>query len=80
MRSERVTVSLPAEMVAEGRDAVRRGIAASLSAYVAEAVAARQSRDRSLATLSDLYGGPPPPDELDAARRSLRLVPPVVVG
>lgn len=80
MRSERVTVSLPAEMVAQARDAVRRGSAASLSAYVAEAVAARQSRDRSLATLSDLYGGPPPADELDAARRSLRLAPPAVVG
>ena len=80
MRSERLTVTLPAEMVTEARDAVRRGSAASLSAYVAEAVAARQSRDRSLAALSDLYGGPPPPAELDAARRSLRLVPPTVVG
>ncbi|MHA6796447.1 hypothetical protein ACVGVM_23485 [Pseudonocardia bannensis] len=80
MRSERVTVSLPAELVAEARDAVRRGSAASLSAYVAEAVSARQLRDRSLATLADLYGGPPPPDELDAARRSLRLVPPAAVG
>ncbi|MBN9109447.1 MAG: hypothetical protein J0I34_11755 [Pseudonocardia sp.] len=76
MRSERVTVTLPAELVVVARDAVRAGHAASLSAYVAEAVAARQTRDRSLATLADLYGGPPPPDELDAARRSLRLVPP----
>ncbi|MFC5995356.1 hypothetical protein ACFQE5_14170 [Pseudonocardia hispaniensis] len=80
MRSERVTVTLPAELVAKARDAVRWGCAASLSAYVAEAVAARQTRDRSLATLADLYGGPPPPDELDAARRSLRLVPPAAVG
>jgi antitoxin ParD1/3/4 len=80
MRSERVTVTLPAELVAEAREAVQRGHAASLSAYVAEAVASRQLRDRSLATLEDLYGGPPPPDELDAARRSLRLVPPVAVG
>ncbi|GAA4689485.1 hypothetical protein GCM10023215_27190 [Pseudonocardia yuanmonensis] len=80
MRSERVTVTLPAELVAEAREAVRNGSAASLSAYVAEAVQARQTRDRSLATLADLYGGPPPADELDAARRSLRLVPPVAVG
>lgn len=80
MRSERVTVTLPAELVAEARDAVERGSAASLSAYVAEAVKARQDRDRTLATLADLYGGPPPADELDAARRSLRPVPPVVVG
>jgi Arc/MetJ-type ribon-helix-helix transcriptional regulator len=80
MRSERVTVTLPAEMVAEAREAVQNGSAPSLSAYVAEAVQARQNRDRSLATLADLYGGPPPADELDAARRSLRLVPPVAVG
>jgi antitoxin ParD1/3/4 len=69
-------VSLPADVLAEARDAVRRGHATSLSAYVAEALAARQRRDRSLAVLADLYGGPPPPDELAAARRTLRLVPP----
>jgi antitoxin ParD1/3/4 len=74
MRTERVTVSLPAELVAEARDAVRRGTASSLSAYIAEAVSARQLRDRSLAVLADLYGGPPPADELAEARRALRLM------
>ncbi|HXV92395.1 MAG TPA: hypothetical protein VD813_03780 [Pseudonocardia sp.] len=76
MRTERVTVSLPADLLAEAREAVRRGVAPSISAYVAEAVAARQRRDRSLTTLANLYGGPPPPDALAAARRTLRLVPP----
>jgi antitoxin ParD1/3/4 len=76
MRTERVTVSLPAELVDEARNAVLRGTARSISAYIAEAVSARQLRDRSLATLADLYGGPPPPDELAEARRTLRLVPP----
>ena len=76
MRTERVTVSLPAELVDEARNAVRFGRARSISAYIAEAVSARQLRDRSLATLADLYGGPPPPDELAEARRTLRLVPP----
>jgi antitoxin ParD1/3/4 len=76
MRTERVTVSLPAELVDEARNAVRRGTARSISAYIAEAVSARRLRDRSLATLADLYGGPPPPDELAEARRTLRLVPP----
>lgn len=80
MRSERVTVTLPAELVAEARDAVSRGAAASLSAYVAEAVQSRQHRDRALDALASLYGGPPPADELDAARRSLRPAPPVAVG
>ncbi len=74
MRTERVTVSLPAELVAEARDAVRNGTAPSISSYIAEAVSARQLRDRSLAALADLYGGPPPPDELAEARRTLRLV------
>jgi Arc/MetJ-type ribon-helix-helix transcriptional regulator len=71
MRTERITVSLPADLVAEARRAVRRGTARSISAYVAEAMAARQQRDRSLATLADLYGGPPPPDQLAQARRTL---------
>ena len=71
MRTERITVSLPAEMVAEARSAVRRGTASSVSAYLAEAVAARQERERSLAALADLYGGPPPPDQLAQARRTL---------
>lgn len=71
MRTERITVSLPANLVEEARRAVRRGTARSISAYVTEAVAARQERDRSLATLADLYGGPPPPDQLAQARRTL---------
>ncbi|GAA1288880.1 hypothetical protein GCM10009609_64970 [Pseudonocardia aurantiaca] len=76
MRTERVTVSLPAELMAEARNAVRRGSARSISAYIADAVSARQLRERSLAALADLYGGPPPADELALARRTLRLVPP----
>lgn len=79
MRSERVTVSLPAELMHEVRSAVRRGSAASISSYIAEAVASRQLRERSLATLADLYGGPPPDQELAEARRTLRLVPPTAV-
>jgi antitoxin ParD1/3/4 len=71
MRTERVTVSLPVELLAAARDAVDRGTADSLDAYVAESMAARRMRERSLAVLADLYGGPPPPDELAQARRSL---------
>jgi antitoxin ParD1/3/4 len=71
MRTERITVSLPADLVAEARNAVRRGTASSVSAYIVEAVVARQERERSLATLADLYGGPPPPEQLAQARRIL---------
>ena len=71
MRMERVTVSLPADVLAEARDAVTRGASASLAAYIAEAMTTRQLREHSLAVLADLYGGPPPPDELEQARQSL---------
>lgn len=77
MRTERVTVSLPAELMAEARSAVQRGAARSVSTYIIDALSSRQLRDRALATLADLYGGPPPADELALARRTLRLVPPV---
>ena len=76
MRTERVTINLPADLVAAAREAVAHGAAPTISAYVADAVSAHQLRERSLATLASLYGGPPPPDELDEARRTLRLVPP----
>lgn len=71
MRTERITVSLPADLVAEARRAVHRGTAPSVSAYVTGALVAHQRRERSLAVLADLYGGPPPPDQLDRARRTL---------
>jgi len=71
MPAERVTVSLPADLLAEARDAVERGASATLAGYIAEPMSERQLRDRSLAVLADLYGGPPPPDELARARRTL---------
>ncbi len=71
MRTERVTLNLPADLLGAARDAVERGTSESLDGYVAEAMSARQARERSLAVLADLYGGPPPPDVLAQARRSL---------
>jgi antitoxin ParD1/3/4 len=71
MQTERVTVSLPADLLASAQESVDRGTCASLDHYIAEAMSARQLRERSLAVLADLYGGPPPPDELEQARRSL---------
>jgi antitoxin ParD1/3/4 len=77
MHNERVTITLPAELLEEARAAVGHGVAASISVYIAEAVAARQLRERSLATLASLYGGPPPSEELDEARAALRPAPPL---
>ena len=71
MQTERVTVSLPADLLDAAREAVSRGACRSLDDYITEAMAARQLRQRSLAVLADLYGGPPPPDELAQARRTL---------
>ncbi|MQA15687.1 MAG: hypothetical protein GEV09_16445 [Pseudonocardiaceae bacterium] len=71
MSTERVTVSLPADLLAEARHAVQTGTATSVSAYIAEAVRARLRRDRALTALSDLYGGAPPDEELAAARDAL---------
>jgi antitoxin ParD1/3/4 len=59
--NERVTVSLPAELVAEARRAVQTGAAASVSSYIADAVSAKVERQHALAELERVFGGPPLP-------------------
>lgn len=73
--NERVTVSLPMELVAEARRAVETGAAASVSSYIADAVSAKAARQRALAELEQVFGGPPPAETLAAARRALRGEP-----
>jgi len=75
MHTERVTVSLPAEVAAAARQAVESGGAPSVSAYIAGAVQARLARERGLAELAKLFGGPPPDEALDAVRRDFGLPP-----
>jgi len=70
--NERVTVSLPTELVAEARRAVETGAAASVSSYIADAVSAKAARQRALAELERVFGGPPPPEAVEKARRALR--------
>jgi Arc/MetJ-type ribon-helix-helix transcriptional regulator len=53
-RKERLTVTVDAELLAVANDAVERGSADSLSAWVNEALAERAERDRKLAALHDL--------------------------
>ncbi|MGH3823615.1 MAG: hypothetical protein ACRDRA_12425 [Pseudonocardiaceae bacterium] len=65
--NERVTVSLPAELVAEARQAVKTGAATSVSSYIADAVSAKAARERAR-----VFGGPPPAEALDWARNALR--------
>ncbi|MBV9312490.1 MAG: hypothetical protein JO100_01865 [Pseudonocardia sp.] len=69
---ERVTVSLPVELVAEARRAVETGAAASVSSYIADAVDVKAKRRRALAELERVFGGPLPADALAAARQALR--------
>ncbi|MGH3426422.1 MAG: hypothetical protein ACRDQZ_02415 [Mycobacteriales bacterium] len=68
---ERVTVNLPVELAAEARRAVETGAAASVSSYIADAISAKAERQRALAELERVFGGPPPAEELAAARLAL---------
>jgi antitoxin ParD1/3/4 len=73
MTAQRVTVSLPPDLLRDVRSAVDSGAAESLSAYVAEALRTQLSRARALAELERVLGGRPPQDVLDSVRRDLGL-------
>ena len=73
MSAERVTVSLPSEVLAAARGAVAAGEAESVSAYVAQALTARQSKAQALATLDEVLGGRPPVTALNEVRAQLGL-------
>lgn len=73
MTAERVTVSLPPELVAAARAAVAAGAAESLSAFVAGALRTQLSRARALTQLERVLGGRPPQETLDTVRRDLGL-------
>ncbi len=75
MNAERVTVSLPPELLHDAREAVEAGQAASLSAFVAGALQSRLDRVRGLAELERVMGRRPPQGDLDAVRRDLGLAP-----
>lgn len=85
-RKERLTVTVDAELVAAANDAIARGAADSLSAWVNEALAARAERDRKLAALSDLIAayeaehGEITEAEIAAQRRADRAAAIVVRG
>jgi Arc/MetJ-type ribon-helix-helix transcriptional regulator len=71
----KIAVSLPDELVAAARQAVAEGKAASVSAYVAEALAERRA-DEDLARLldeMDAEHGPPTAEHFAWARRALGL-------
>lgn len=71
MRSQRVTITMPAEEVEALRRAAAVSGAESVSAYVAEAIRDRLARDLALDKLERLIGGPPAADGLAWARSAL---------
>ncbi|HEY2766366.1 MAG TPA: hypothetical protein VGJ13_20500 [Pseudonocardiaceae bacterium] len=75
MTAERISVTLPPDVLSDARCAVAAGAAESMSAFVASAMRTKLRRDHDLAELERIFGGPPPPEVLDAVRRDLGLPP-----
>ncbi|PZS38408.1 MAG: hypothetical protein DLM62_13925 [Pseudonocardiales bacterium] len=76
MTAERITVSLPPEVLAAARVAVDAGAADNLSAFVADALRDRLSRTHSLDQLARVLGGPPSVEARAAVRRAWGLAAP----
>jgi hypothetical protein len=74
MTKTKIAVSLPARLVGEARRAVAGRRAASVSAYVAQALEEKATLDRLASMLDDMLaasGGPLTPAERRAADRAL---------
>jgi antitoxin ParD1/3/4 len=78
MTSAKVAISLPKEVLARARAAVRRGDAPTLSAYVSQAIEEKTSDDdlmKMLEEMLDETGGPPTPEEIRWADGVLGIAP-----
>ena len=76
MTSAKVAISLPKAVLARARAAVRRGEAASLSAYVSKAIEERTNGDDLMKMLDEMLdetGGQPTPAEQRWADRVLGI-------
>ncbi|HET9253717.1 MAG TPA: ribbon-helix-helix domain-containing protein [Pseudonocardiaceae bacterium] len=76
MTAERITVSLPPDVLAGAKSAVQAGAADNLSAFVADALRERLSRAQALTELARVLGGPPPLEARAAVRRAWGLPAP----
>lgn len=76
MTAERITVSLPPDVLAGAKSAVQAGAADNLSAFVADALRERLSRAQALTELARVLGGPPPFEARAAVRRAWGLPAP----
>lgn len=78
MTREKIAITLPEEQVAEARRAVAEGRAASVSAYISQALGRRSAEEDMAEVIAEIYaasGGPPTEEEREWARRMLGLEP-----
>lgn len=76
--SAKIAISLPAPLAERARRAVRKGRAASVSAYVASALEEKVKLDDLAALLDEMLaetGGPPTAAERRRTERALGLTP-----
>ena len=78
MTREKIAITLPEEQVAAARQAVAEGRAASVSAYISQALARRTADEEMTEIIAEIYaetGGQPTEEERVSARRELGIGP-----
>ena len=78
MTREKIAITLPKEQVAAARRAVAEGRAASVSAYISQALARRTAEEDMAEIIAEIYaetGGPPTEEERAWASRELGVEP-----
>ena len=77
MTRQKIAITLPEEQVAAARQAVADGRAASVSAYISQALARRDADEELAESIAEIYAETGPPSEEDRtwARRVLGIQP-----
>jgi len=78
MTMEKIAVSLPYELVAKARKAVKQGVASSVSAYVAQAIEEKAGKDDLQLMLDEMLaetGGPMTEAERKSVDKLLGIKP-----
>lgn len=77
MTREKIAITLPEEQVAAARLAVTEGRAASVSAYISQALSRRSADEEMAETIAEIYAESGQPTEADRlwARRVLGVEP-----
>ena len=77
MTRQKIAITLPEEQVATARQAVAEGRAASVSAFISQALARRDADEELAETIAEIYAenGQPTEDDRLWARRVLGIEP-----